>query len=329
MMISRVAENCMWMHRYVERAESTARLLATTGSTLVEEPGLPRWNPVLIVAGEQPSFVKHHGLEKVEDGELVNRFLTWDGECPSSIYSSLYAARENARTIRETISREVWETLNEAWLWIDSPAGRLAYEEDRTGFFGRVRDLGFQFRGAAQGTMLDDEPLRFMLLGMYLERAGQTARALDVKHHVLGPTQSVVESSQDTVMWIATLFACSAYEGYFKCNRGSVRGDRVARFLALEPSFPRSIRYCVREATTLLDQLRDPERTLESYRAGTALLALRGHLESRDADARLSADIHEELTAVIDGLALAGSGLYADFFDPAIEPVDEVPGAPQ
>lgn len=328
-MISRVAEHCSWMHRYVERAESTARLLATTASTLVEEPGLPRWNPVLIVAGEQPRFLERHGEDKVEDGELVNAFLTWDGECPSSIYSSVYAARENARTIRETISREVWETLNEAWLWIDSPAGRQAYEEDRTGFMGRVRDLGFQFRGAAQGTMLADEPLRFMELGMYLERAGQTARTLDVKHHVLGPTPSDEETSQDTVMWIATLLACSAYEGYFKRNRGSVRGARVARFLVLDPDFPRSVRFCVSEACARLDALRDPERELASYASGASLLRLRDHLESADVDSLLSAGVHEELTAVIDGLAEVGSGLYADFFDPAIPTAAEVPGVPQ
>lgn len=328
-MISRVAEHCTWMHRYVERAESIARLLSTTGSTMMEEPGLPRWNPVLIVAGEQPLFVERYGAGRVEDEVLVNEFLTWDGRCASSIYSSLAAARENARTLRDTISREVWETLNEAWLWIDSPAGRQAYEDDRAGFYGRVRDLGFQFRGAALGTMLADEPLRFMELGMYLERAGQTARMLDVKHHVLGPTSRREETSQDTITWIATLFACSAYEGYFKQHRGSVRGPRVARFLVLEPLFPRSVVHCVRAAVDVLDTLRDPARPLADYRSGALLLGMRAHLEGLDQDGLIAAGVHEELTAVIDGLGEVGAALYADFFDPVVVRMSDGDGASQ
>lgn len=327
-MISRVAEHCTWMHRYVERSGSTARLLATTTSTLMEESGLARWNPVLIVAGEQASFVERYGEENVEDAELVQSFLTWDEACPSSIYSSLYGARENARTIRDTISLEVWQTVNEAWIWLDSADGRQAYEEDRIGFYGRIRDLGFQFLGAAQSTILADEPLLFMSLGMLLERAGQTARTVDVKHHVLGPTGRE-ETSQETVMWISTLLACSAYEGFFKRNRGSVRGPRVARFLVLDPDFPRSVRYCVREVCALLDRVRDPTRPLESYPSGQHALAMRAELEAMDLDALLATGLHEALTGVVDGLAEVAGGLYADFFDPAIAPAVEVSGATQ
>lgn len=318
-MISRVAENVYWMQRYVERAEGTARLLQTASSVLVDVPDVARWTPVLTVAGEQPRFIERFGEEAQEEGEVVMDFLTWDRDCPASILSSVAYARENARTVRDAISREVWEVVNGVHLWIESADARKLYEEDRLGFFGRLRSFGHEFTGAADGTMLRDEPLAFLHLGRALERADQTARALDVKHHMLGPTSpDTADTSADTVAWLATLLSCSAYEAYFKRNRGSVRGRRVARLLVLDAGFPRSVRAAVGDAIASLVELADPERDLASYACVMKLSHMMERLETMDVDALLQLGIHEELTRVVEGLGEASGLLYGDFFDPAI-----------
>lgn len=316
-MISRVAESCYWMQRYMERAETTARMLATTSTMRLDVPGAQHWTSVLIVTGEHPSFVQRHAGVSTEDTDAVLEYLTWDPDCPVSIRSSLDAARENARTTRETISREAWEALNETWLWMASPRARRAYKSDAASFFGTVRDAGYRFRGATLATMLDDEPLRFLALGLWLERADQTARALDVKHHALGPTEAGArETAADTVAWITTLLVCSAYEGYFKRHQGSVRGRRVARFLLQEERFPRSIAHCIERARGVLTELTsDPGRP---PRALGILDQLRATTLEPEIDALLAQGIHGHLTGLIEGLAEASASLYTDFFDPRL-----------
>ncbi|MCA9568777.1 MAG: alpha-E domain-containing protein [Myxococcales bacterium] len=318
-MISRVAESLYWLQRYVERAASTARLMQVTGNTLADAPGLHTWTPVLIVAGEQPRFLELHDRADQEDPEVVQHFLTWDERCMSSIFCSVRAARENARTTRETISREVFQTLNEAWIWLQGPEARALYARDREGFYGRIRALGHEVRGCALATMLRDEPLAFMELGLALERADQTARALDVRHHALGVVDPTLpETGVDMVAWLATLLSCTAYEGYFKRYRGSLRGLRVAEFLLLDPQFPRSVRVCLGDAIARVASLGAPERSLDQLAAGRRLQALRARLEAGGIEELVEEDIHEELTILVDGLAAAAAELYGDFFDPPI-----------
>lgn len=319
-MISRVAESLYWLQRYVERAASTARLLQVTGATLADAPGRAIWTPVLIVAGEQPRFLERFERADQEDAERVQHYLTWDASCAASIFCSIRSARENARTTRETISREVFQTLNEAWIWIQSKDAQRLYDRDREGFYARIRSLGHEVRGCALATMLRDEPLAFMELGLALERADQTARALDVKHHALGDEHPTApETNAETVAWLTTLLSCTAYEGYFKRHRGSVRGGRVAEFLLLDQLFPRSVRVCVADALRGVDALRAPEIPLSHLKSGARLQALSTHLEEHGIDALMRRGIHEELTRVVDDLAAVGADLYADFFDPVVD----------
>lgn len=316
-MISRVAESCTWMQRYMERASTTARLLATTTSVHLDAQPGHHWSALLIVSGELPRFVEQHGEKASEHQDTVVEYLTWDESCPVSIASSLRAARENARTSRDVISREVWEAINEAWLWFESRKAVQLFRRDAGGFFTRVRDAGYRFRGAALDTMMRDEPLRFMELGLLLERADQTARALDVKHHALGPTApDAPESSADSLAWLNTLLSCSAYEGFFKKHRGSVRGPRVAEFLLLDQTFPRSVRACVKEAMTTLKAIEHPHARSAPSRALELLQELDQSTLALPIEALMDSGVHQHLTHTIDTLALVTSSLHQDFFDP-------------
>lgn len=258
-MIARIAEHCFWLGRFLERAESTARVLQMTEQLALDAELPPEqvWVSALAIFGERGAFAAKHGEKKEADGEAVQDFLTWDEENLSSLVNTLLAARNNARTIREVVSRECWEVTNELYLWLVSDAGRAEYEHSRFGFYQHVRRMVQLCLGLFRSTMLHDTPLDFIWLGMLLERVSQTARLLDVHHHVFtraSPEHPVLE----TALWLSLLRACSGFEPFMKINSGKVTGDAVAAFLLFESRFPRSVRYCVQSAHRYLRQLCPP-----------------------------------------------------------------------
>jgi uncharacterized alpha-E superfamily protein len=316
--ISRVAESSFWLQRYLERMEATARVLMVmaAGGPVAGREVTRRWAPVLIVSGEYPNFVALYGEEAADDTETVLRYLTWELACGVSIRSSLQNARENARTIRETVSREGWESVNRLWLWLESDEAHAMAADDPVGFYRTVRDGGHQCRGAIVATMPDDETLHFMTLGMYLERADQTARLLDVHHHAIAP-EGADDSVDDVALWVQVLLACGAYETFFKRNRKALRGYRVARFLLLDTALPRSVRHCVWKAAGELSAIEALGGDTRPLRARVLLERMWARLNALHIESLVADDVHTELTAIVDGLAQITTALYGDYFAPA------------
>jgi uncharacterized alpha-E superfamily protein len=245
--IARVADHCFWLGRYVERAESTARVLEVTGAIALDAELAPRrsWQPVVVVAGQEADLVARFGEGALGDGDLVQRYLATDRKNPVSIVRSAFAARENARAIREVISLEVWRAVNELALSLAASSDDTTADLDA--LYAKVRRSTQLALGLVRSTMLQDAPLDFIWLGVLLERVGQTARLLDVQHHALlaeGAPHPVLE----TALWLSLLRACSGFEAFMKRNRGRVTGPSVASFLVLEKRFPRAVAFCVRAA---------------------------------------------------------------------------------
>ncbi|MEO1273182.1 MAG: alpha-E domain-containing protein, partial [Myxococcota bacterium] len=237
-MISRVAESCFWMCRYMERVESTARILAVNRSFVMNAqlPPWARWRPMVIVVGEESGFLERHGAGGMSQGDLVQDYLTWDSSCPVSVHNSLHWARENARTSRETLSLEMWRSINTFWLWLESEEARSLYHTQRHLFYSDIIDRCHQFQGVCYGTMLRHEPYDFMRLGFYLERAGQTARLLDVHQHQLAPAgRAAMSRVEENIFWASVLKSCSAFEMYLKRFNRALCPEDVYRFLVLEP----------------------------------------------------------------------------------------------
>jgi len=132
-MISRVADHCFWMGRHLDRAESTSRLLQVTRALAfdAELPALECWRPVVIVSGQYPDFVARFDHEAAGNGEVVQRYMTWALENPVSIRTSIRAAREGARSIREVLSLDIWQATNELYLWFASEEASQEYLQDR------------------------------------------------------------------------------------------------------------------------------------------------------------------------------------------------------
>jgi len=325
-MISRVAESCFWLHRYVERADNVARLLRVNRSFVLDVrlPEEERWRPVVVVSGEEERLSKLLGDDALDDGELVQEYLTWNEHNPISIMSSIRWARENARTIREAISVEMWENLNVFYLWMTSRKARSLYKSDRDAFYLRVRDAASLFLGAARQTVLHDECFAFMQLGVMLERAGQTARIVDVKHRSLAPSdgsnvstgaESAIESAQAT----ALLRSCSAIESFFKKTSRTPSSHPVVEFLYGERLFPRSVVFCLTQANALLGEIRSETGALMGGESAALLNSLLQSVQDASASQNLKSDVHQELTRVIEATSKVCAQIHSDFFDPSFE----------
>ena len=306
-MIARVADHCFWFGRYLERAESMARLLQVTGALALDAELSPQqcWGPVIITSGEQENFTQRHGEGATADGELVQQHLSFGRDCPVSLSRSVAAARENARSIREVISLEAWETVNELHLFLSGGLAREEFTELRYGFYKRVRREVQLCQGLLRSTMLQGAPLDFIWLGVLLERLGQTARILDVHHHAFTAAAKSQPADAhpvvETALWLSLLRACYGFEPFMKSHRGPVGGQAVAAFLIFEQRFPRSVRHCLSSARQRLWEIRPPaELALPGLRALERLRALDGWLDEKAAGVLDPGTVHELLTQVVD-----------------------------
>ncbi len=319
-MISRVADHCFWFGRYVERAESTARMLAATASLALdaELPPAQVWRPVVVVSGEEDAFRTRVAEGSDDhaawgDGEIVQRFMAWDEDNGVSLARSITGARWNARSISEVVSLEAWETVNELHLWLTNEADGV-YANQREVFYQHVRRSTQLTLGLLRSTMLHDEPLDFVWLGVLLERVSQTARMLDVHHHAftnLPRRHEIIE----TALWLSLLRALSGSEAYMKRAAGRISSEAVARFLISEDAFPRSIAYCVHSAYDRLCAIRPPEQ--HELPGGMSLERLRvldTWVAARRKESLTGSTVHELLTHVVDEVHAIGATLGKELF---------------
>jgi uncharacterized alpha-E superfamily protein len=322
-LISRVADHCFWLGRYLERTESTARVLAVNSQLALDAELTPEqcWLPVIIVAGEREAFTAKHENGSIAWSETVPQYMTWDEHNLTSLRSSIGSARENARSIREVLSLEAWETINELHLWFTGPSARAEHEKDDYAFYRHIRRQVQLCLGLLRSTMLHDTPLDFIWLGVLLERVGQTARVLDVHHHAfthLVNRQEVVE----TALWLSLLRACSGFEAFMKRNQGKVTGDRVAAFLIFERDFPRSLLYCLEASHDRFEHIRPADQpALPGAETAARLHALTEWLRTHarhEGEEPLAEGIHGMLTHVVDETAAVCNGLSRELFGYAL-----------
>ena len=250
-MLSRVADSIYWMGRYVERAENVARFVDVNLNLMLDAPdgSGQQWQPLVFTTGDHEDFAKHYGEATQQN---VIQFLTFDRDNPNSIVSCLRAARENARSVREIISSEMWLQLNKFYLMVNSAATNPKGLESPHEFFTEVKLLSHLFTGVTDATMTHGEPWHFRQLGRELERADKTSRILDVKYFILLRSVSDVGTAFDDVQWAAVLRSTSSFEMYRK-RHGRILPKKVVEFLVLDRNFPvQFTRACSAPATRFM-----------------------------------------------------------------------------
>ncbi|MEB3352984.1 MAG: alpha-E domain-containing protein [Cyanobacteriota bacterium] len=294
-MLSRVADSLYWINRYVERAENISRFVEVSEAMALDCPpgSAEPWLPLIDASGDRTLFDELYPSGRPQE---VVEFLVRAEANPNSIVNCIASARENARQIRDVITTEMWEQINDLyWTLLDNDPFWSQPPQEQLRSIRRDCQL---FYGITDATLSRDLSWQFSRLGRVLERADKTTRILDVKYFLLLPSPDEVGGVLDELQWISLLRSAGAYQMFRKSRQQVIEPRAVAAFLLLDPIFPRSVRYC-------LERINDTLRIVSGQSvpgAPDALECLSGLTLARwsytSIDALIAGGLHE----AVDGL---------------------------
>ncbi|BAC08719.1 tll1167 [Thermosynechococcus vestitus BP-1] len=316
-MLSRVADAVYWLNRYIERAENIARFVDVNLNMLLDLPTSlsSQWDPLVLTTGDLSFFQEHYGTATAEN---VIQFLIFDTTYPNSIISCLRAARENATSIREVISSEMWQQVN-AFYTMVREAAKAPEGLEIASFLEQVKQASHLFAGVMDSTMSHNEAWHFGQMGRLLERADKTSRILDVKYYLLLPSVEDVGTPIDELGWIALLKSASAYEMYRKRGSHRITPAGVAEFLILDGEFPRAIRFCLLQVEKSLYRITGTPLGSWHQPVERQLGRLRSQLDYLTIDEIISQGMHEFLDYLQQQMNEVDTQIFQTFF--TLEPV--------
>jgi uncharacterized alpha-E superfamily protein len=239
-MLSRTAESLYWLARYVERAEYLARILEATqritALPIAYVGDTNEWESTVESAGCAPEFFAVYSEANEEN---VTDFLAFSTVNPSSIRNCF----------------EMWEAINISWLELRRFGNQPGSREELTRFLRWVQESSLRFDGSAYRTMLRNDAYWFSRIGVYVERADNTARILDVKYHLLLPAKEHIGGPLDYYQWAGILRSVSALTAYHWVYSESLKPWLVADLLILNDQMPRSLASCYENLVQNLDRI--------------------------------------------------------------------------
>jgi len=315
-MLSRVAESMFWMSRYMERAENTARFLDVNFhllldlNTITAVDNRTYWEPLILVTSDEARFDQ---LYDKYDAENVTDFLVFNRENPNSIYSCIALARENARSIIESIASEMWEQVNNMYHYLQNATPQLV-KADPYNFYKEIKNGSHLFQGITDCTLSRSESWDFVQTGKYLERADNTARLVDVKYHLLKPRDTEGSESVDIIQWMAVLKSCSALEAFRKVYLSKIEPNTILQFLILDRVFPRSIHFSVAAAEEALWRISGSSRRKYTNNADRLIGKLEAELTYTMIEDIYDRGLHDYLEDMEQRLTKVGEQIYQIYF---------------
>jgi uncharacterized alpha-E superfamily protein len=248
-MLARLAEDLYWAGRYLERVQHSARVMDVATETVFTSPAVDQreiWERALSTLVLEAAFRER--FETV-DNATVAAFCVIDTDNPGSLASLIRALRENVRRVRELVSSELWESVNDLYLRFFATELRRDLEDHPAQLYAFVKSAAHAVVGVAVETMARDEAARFFELGMHMERAGTTTR-------VLGTQAAALEVRAKTGLesWAPVLRICAAREMFIRTGRPA-EAVPIVDLLMFSPVFPRSVRFSVVNTDELVQAL--------------------------------------------------------------------------
>lgn len=316
-MLSRVADNLYWMSRYLERAENAARLIdVNLNLRLDQSPKVAgsRWER--LATSLQTPLPE---LDNLEDEFEMVAWLTFDLSNSNSIVSCIGAARENARQVREQISSEMWEQLNQLHLSVRPANSEEVWLAQPHEFFQSVKDGAYFFQGITDSTMNHGEGWHFIQIGRYIERARLIASLLNTHFNAFYQKPNNVISADDYLEWVGVLQGCAAFESYRKVYTADVTPHRVAEFLLLNPELPHSVRFSVMRLQDALNGYADATETRKGGRVYRLVGRLRAALDFDQIDEIMAGSLHNYLLDLQEQCRQMHDALYRMCIDYPVE----------
>ena len=294
-MLSRVAESIYWMGRQVERAENLARFLEVTHNLILDQPEdlVDPWWPLVQITGETEWFFEHY---PAANALTVTKFLAFDLDYPNSMLSSLQMARTNARSVREMLSSEAFEQVNQFYHFVADSA-QDAKSLAMGDYLDAVRRHAISWSGVLDSTMPRDTVWHFVNVGRLIERADKTTRILDVKYFNILPQLDDIGTAVDDLQWSALLMAVSGIEAYRRQYHW-IQISSLIEFFLFDPNFPRSLRCCLEWMADSLEMIQELTPDAEHHESLDRTRKLLHVLESTTVDNVLSMGMHEFVDSI-------------------------------
>lgn len=309
-MLSRVANTFYWMVRYVERADNLARLIDVNRQLLLDSERLDSerlsafWQPIILSTGDQDLYQELYSAAGSTD---VIRFLTDDKRNPNSITSCVALARENARTVRDQLSDELWEEINSLYLFSRSHEASHLIVTDPARYYEDIRRCAETFLGIAASTLSRDEAWEFMDLGRHLERADKTTRFLDIANYLPNGDESA--SPGGGLHWSAILRSCGAL-GSYRTSKRKIDARGVVDFLVFSSIFPRSVRFCIERVDISLHRISGTPRGTFSNDAEREAGRLLADLNFGTTDDAFEVGLHDYLDSLQERFNKIGEAIF-------------------
>jgi uncharacterized alpha-E superfamily protein len=315
-MLSRTADNLYWIARYMERAETAARMLEV-GARIALLPSAHgyrnEWDSLLQAMGKTEAFDAKYGEPAQHN---IENFLFFDRDNSSSVASCITSARENGRIVRTALTSQVWDALNTAFQELRS----IEQTPRNTLDLSRLTDWAMRHaamvRGAIDATLLRNDGYNFLNLGYYLERGDATARLMDVKYYVLLPRADYVGSGIDNDQWNMLLRALSSHRAFHWAYGGEVTAAKIADFLILNPQCPRSLKTCVAGMANHLGRIAKLYGTQTEVQGRVG--ALLAELEGQSPEQIFEEGLHEFLSRFIRDTAGIAARIHETYLSGGI-----------
>ncbi|MEZ5855142.1 MAG: alpha-E domain-containing protein [Hyphomicrobiaceae bacterium] len=323
-LLARYAEDLFWLARYLERASALARIIETHMAYDRARDEDVSWAWLVALHSDQERFSASY-----DDSSFSNviNFYVADTQNPGSVRFALRAARHNARALRAIIPTEMWIQLNEYYnrMLAMTDADLDPIRLSRT--CGQIKHGCYAQLGVVESTLYRDEGWRFFRLGLMIERADQTSRLLDVKFAQLATEPEQQDRIADATFWSLVLRCAAAYQAFHRLEQRGADPNRVARFLLLNSSHPRSVTFCVGEIQAQLHQLRAGFGLKGTAKAQEHAEILLEMLRDAGGDPMLYANLHalnDQLQRSLIDLTANLSQVFFGYADPLAQSQSQV-----
>ncbi|WP_299663841.1 alpha-E domain-containing protein [uncultured Psychromonas sp.] len=259
-MLSRVCETLYWVSRYIERAENVARLINVNNMLIMDLPkGVSTgWEPLIDIIGMRQAYQENH-TDFSESKALRYLLIGYDNN--SSILNSVINARENARTIRDVIPRDVWEEINSLYYYVKDNQNEGLSKRGRFAYLKKIIESTHMIFGTLDATLNHDHGYTFSRFGLMIERADMSSRILDIRSATLITNE--VGKPFENIQWISLLRSMSAYQMYRQQMGVRVQRSDVIEFIMHSEVFPRSILFCLNELRKMMEPVIHSEELIK------------------------------------------------------------------
>jgi uncharacterized alpha-E superfamily protein len=307
-MLSRVADSLYWMSRYLERTDGILRMLKMNYASSQDDLNEFSWKPVLRIF----TYMEEEEANAIAyNSRAVLQYMVTDKENPNSVVNIVTHARENARSVQDHITKEMWQCLNDFYHAVrDERLEQWLSKDDPISILDVLIKQNLLYYGTIDITMARGEGYAFINIGKYLERGVQSADILDVKFSDM----NFDFSKTDTTYWKYLLLSISGYELYLKTYRSGFEPKNVVEEIVLNKDFPRSVLYSINRLHRYFERLKT-QGNIEGFEKVDFMIGkLKSEINYTTVDEIEGKGLHEYLMKVKTELSEIGTALNQTYF---------------